>query len=537
MVQNAEEGPSSANVSNFRQYAGGVLGLELTDDPDGDGVPQINADLADIDGDVLALFKAGLYGEETVFEDVVVANTLNGVPGTGFANARSNSPLFQIESFVNGDGSADGNNTIDLRFTRVAFDEALGEGGTRNQRAVAGAIEEVYEEVLENPGDNPEFAGLVGNLFALGQEGYPLFLDQLAGAEYPQHLQSVLWSTRTINRIVGERMECSGASSPFDIDGGTSAALGDGTSAVPVADAPSEEPMASSGCFDREKVQVWVRGFGSWNELDGDREAPGFDESQYGVIFGADYSFTESWFLGIAGGYFDSNGDFDSWGGRRGASIDYDGLQLAAYGGYDNSVVYARGVLAYGNYDGDSERDIYIPDLVSGRLSGDPSSDVLSFYGEAGYRFDISSGLNLTPYAGVTLARANLDGFTEKDPDGTGAALSVHDSDAESFASVLGLRLDGEVALGSGTFLPELSVAWSHEFGDTHQSVKMDFADGPPGASFTAIGSDVSRDALLVSAGTRYLIDYDMEIGLFYNGWFSGDYMSNAVTARFGYKF
>ena len=317
------------------------------------------------------------------------------------------------------------------RFTRVAFDEALGEGGTRNQRAVAGAIEEVYEEVLENPGDNPEFAGLVSNIFALGQEGYPLFLDQLAGAEYPQHLQSVLWSTRTINRIVGERMECSGASSPFDIDGGTSAALGDGTSAVPVADAPSEEPMASSGCFDREKVQVWVRGFGSWNELDGDREAPGFDESQYGVIFGADYSFTESWFLGIAGGYFDSNGDFDSWGGRRGASIDYDGLQLAAYGGYDNSVVYARGVLAYGNYDGDSERDIYIPDLVSGRLSGDPSSDVLSFYGEAGYRFDISSGLNLTPYAGVTLARANLDGFTEKDPDGTGAALSVHDSDAE----------------------------------------------------------------------------------------------------------
>jgi outer membrane autotransporter protein len=102
---------------------------------------------------------------------------------------------------------------------------------------------------------------------------------------------------------------------------------------------------------------------------------------------------------------------------------------------------------------------------------------------------------------------------------------------------VLGLRLDGEVALGSGTFLPELSVAWSHEFGDTHQSVKMDFADGPPGASFTVIGSDVSRDALLVSAGTRYLIDYDMEIGLFYNGWFSGDYMSNAVTARFGYKF
>ncbi|MCX7347421.1 MAG: hypothetical protein NTU78_17130 [Alphaproteobacteria bacterium] len=65
MVQNAEEGPSKANVRSFRQDAGGVLGLELTDNPLVDGVPQIFADEAVIEGDVLALFKAGLYGEET----------------------------------------------------------------------------------------------------------------------------------------------------------------------------------------------------------------------------------------------------------------------------------------------------------------------------------------------------------------------------------------------------------------------------------------------------------------------------------------
>ena len=47
MVQNAEEGPSKANVRSFRQDAGGVLGLELTDNPLVDGVPQIFADEAD----------------------------------------------------------------------------------------------------------------------------------------------------------------------------------------------------------------------------------------------------------------------------------------------------------------------------------------------------------------------------------------------------------------------------------------------------------------------------------------------------------
>ena len=198
-----------------------------------------------------------------------------------------------------------------------------------------------------------------------------------------------------------------------------------------------------------------MRGFGSWNDLDGDNEAPGYDEDQFGILFGADYSFNEDWFAGLAGGYFDSNGDFDNWGGARGASIDYDGFQIAAYGGYDNSTYYARGVLAYGNYDGDSHRYIQYPGGSAIDPSGDPSSDVMSFYGETGYRF-IHDGFSLTPFLGLSLAKADLDGFTESDPEGTGAALRVHDADATSVASVLGVRFAADlfsVDVGSGAFV------------------------------------------------------------------------------------
>jgi outer membrane autotransporter protein len=519
LVQNDIDGPSQVYVDRFYQEAGGTIVYELTPDDSYDAYSHIDANEATVEGNVGLVFQAGLYGDYLNYEDVVVAGTLNAVPVTGFAEIVDNSVLLDTVSVLDG-------NTIDIEVERNAFDEIS--GLTRNQNAAAGAIENVYDNI--DP--DSDFAALVGSLFTLDEEDYPEFLDQLTGAQYAQHLQSVLWSTRAINRVITERMECSGSTMGATQTSG--AKIGD-TTVMPTADAP----MASTGCFEPGQASVWMRGFGSWNDLDGDNEAPGYDETQYGILFGADYSFDENWFLGMAGGYFDSQGDFDNWGGVSGGSIDYDGLQLAAYGGYDDSVIYARGVLAYGNYDGDSHRQIAYPGGSAIDPSGDPSSDVLSFYGETGYRF-IHDGFSLTPFIGLSLATADLDGFTESDPEGSGAALRVHDADATSVASVLGVRFGADlfaVDVGSGAFVPELALAWSHEFNDTNQSVRMSFDGAPSGADFTVVGSDVSRDSFLVDAGFKYVIDGSFDFGVYYNGWFNGDYTSNAVTARFGYKF
>lgn len=285
------------------------------------------------------------------------------------------------------------------------------------------------------------------------------------------------------------------------------------------------------------EAALWMRGFGSWNSLSGDGNAPGLDETQYGILFGADYSFDGDWFLGVTGGYFNSAGTPDSWGGRSGGSADYDGLQLAAYGGFDNSVFYLRGIAAYGNYDGDVSRGISGPGSISGRLTGDPSSDVMSFYGETGYRLPAGGLGNVTPFAGLALAGATLDGFTEKDKDSTGAALRFDSEDASSTVSMLGLRLDALVGMGGGVFSPELSVAWAHEFGDTYQTLDARFADGPPGTSFSVKGSEVARDALVLGADLNMALTDGLDLRLSYNGWFNGDYSSNAVTARLGWSF
>lgn len=514
MVQNRTDGASVVNVAEFNMDSTGTLVYELSADAEPGAYAQVIAGTANVDGgNLVALYHNDLYADRTVYDNVIAADAL-----TGSVSVEDNSPLL-ITKAVN-----DGDNNIDLLVKRVAFNDVA--GLTSNQKAVGGAIEKVYNK-LDGKSD---FSRMVANMFTLDDSQYKNVLGQLSGAEYAQHLQSVLWSTRAINHIVSERMECTdGAAYVKTSD---AAKVGD-KSVVPTADAP----MGSAGCFQPGQASVWARGFGQWNNLSGDNNAPGVNEDQYGFLFGADYAFNEDLFLGVAGGYFNSNGNFDDWYGRDGAAINYDGLQLAAYGGYDNSVYYLRGVVSYGSYQGDSERSFDFPGSSPVRLSGDPSSDTWSFYGETGYRFAVGGMGSLTPFAGLSIATASLNGFTEDQSEGNAAALEIHDSNANSVASVLGARFEANVPMGSGVFTPAVSVSWMHEFDNTAQEVNMSFAGAPSGADFTVKGSEVARDSVLLDAGAKFSVNDAVDFGVFYNGQYNADYTSNAVTARIGYKF
>lgn len=121
-------------------------------------------------------------------------------------------------------------------------------------------------------------------------------------------------------------------------------------------------------------------GHGSWNAQEGDREVPSYDKRLLGLVIGYGYVFNEDVFAGIARGRAGAEMDFSRWG-RRGAWVDYDGWQIGHYGGFDNSVLYTRGILAYGWNDGDSKWQI-VNDSIVVSLTGSPDSHVLSFYGE-----------------------------------------------------------------------------------------------------------------------------------------------------------
>lgn len=345
----------------------------------------------------------------------------------------------------------------------------------------------------------------------MNSNDYPKALDQLAGAEFAQMIQSVLWSPGQINSSITDRMDC-----------GLNWVGGAGASGARGPDA----------CFDPGHVQVWGRIGGDWNTNDGDKNAPGYSESQSDFVVGGDYAINKNVFLGLAGGYFSSDMNFDKWGGRGGSSINYDGGQFALYGGWDNGTWYARQIISYSGYSGNSHRDISL-----GASPVDPSgkfnASVWSGYGEVGRRYAVMNNMMATPYLGLGLADANVQSFTEKDPNGTGARLKVKGADANSVATTLGVRVNGHW----GAFQPEMALAWQHEFADTTQTVHMSYADAPNGANFNVISSDPGADALLLGLGGTYAVNPSNDVVVRYNGTFLKGYVSHEVIARWTSKF
>ncbi|MCP4211081.1 MAG: autotransporter outer membrane beta-barrel domain-containing protein, partial [Halieaceae bacterium] len=354
------------------------------------------------------------------------------------------------------------------------------------------------------------FPQLTAGLFTIGNAAdYRAVMDQLSGAQYGQLLQSLLWSARPLNESITDRMDCGGIDGQIaDLNGNT---------------------VDRFGCFKPGEVNAWGRMWGSWNSNDGNISVPGYDEDQFGFWGGVDYAITSALFVGFAGGYFDSAMDFGSWGG---GTIDYDGGQFAVYGGWDDAVWYNRAILSFGSYSGDSQRNITTIGLTSGP-EGRFDADVVSFYNELGRRFAVGGTSQLTPFLGVNVGDAQMDGFTERDPRRTGAALNIASSNADSLSTVVGLRYNGVW----GALRPQVAVGWEHEFEDTAHSVKMNFVDSPSKKKFPVTGSDLDADSLFVDAGGAYLLGTSSDLSFRYVSRWQSEYDSQSVMGRYTYKF
>ena len=197
--QDGVDGPSVVHVDTFTMTRGGTIGYQLTPKSGTGDYPQVFANTANLRGTLNPQFLAGFYANQTMYNDIVVAGTRNGT----FDAVEDNSILLETQALYDG-------NTVDLKVTRTPFNKVA--GLTRNQKAAGGGIEKVYSK-LPGPGVDPSsttpFAQLVANLFTVGSAGdYGQVLDQLAGSQYAQVLQSMLWSTRALNGAITDRMDC-----------------------------------------------------------------------------------------------------------------------------------------------------------------------------------------------------------------------------------------------------------------------------------------------------------------------------------------
>jgi outer membrane autotransporter protein len=292
-----------------------------------------------------------------------------------------NSFLLQTTAFLD-----ENNQAIDLLTTRTAFNQVP--GLTQNEKAVGGGLEKAFSKLSPSSPTN-SFNQLLENLFFIDSaKQYALTLDELSGAQYAQVLQSVLFSLNPLNESITDRMDCNLNQPARMVVAGSAVTAG-------------QQPF---GCFTPHQVQAWARVWGGWNHDDGDANAPGFNENEFGVWGGLDYALNQNWFFGVAGGFFQSNDiDFARFGGVNGGSANYDGGQVAGYGGYDNQVWYDRAIVSGGFYSGEVHRNFAFQQVsaVAVDPSGHISPDVVSFYNEAGRRFWVDPDFAITPFVGV----------------------------------------------------------------------------------------------------------------------------------------
>jgi uncharacterized protein with beta-barrel porin domain len=507
--QEGVDEPSLVFINTLSVQSDGTMVHQLTPRTAPGTYPQVFASTATLTGTLEANYLPGFYANQFDYQKVIAAGSRIG----SFARIDDNSLLLTTEAIYDG-------NNVDLSVKRTAFDKVS--GLTENQSAVSGGIERIYSKLPGtdvNPAATDPFAQMVAKLFTIdNKHDYGAVLNQLTGAQYAQELQSVLWSLRPLNQAIADRMDCS-LNHP---------------NVGPVAghDTKPSGTYRPYGCFRPGQVQTWTRVWGEWNHNDGDINAPGYDETQRGLWGGAEYSLTDTVSFGFAGGFFWSDMDFERFGDVPGASIEYDGGQIASYATWDDGVWYDRAIVSAGFYRGESHRGFAVQSSVVDP-SGSPDADAVTFYNELGRRFGVGNNVMLTPFVGVSIARADLDSFTERDPQNTGAALKVFGNDANSVASILGLRL----SRSWGAFLSEVAMGWEHEFEDTIHTLNAAFAAAPSGSDFKVIGADLEEDAFVLDAGVSYTLGPSSDLSVRYVGRFLEDYDAGSVMGRWTYKF
>nr|WP_320167109.1 autotransporter domain-containing protein [uncultured Methylophaga sp.] len=431
----------------------------------------------------------GTYADAT---DYTVLTATGGLGGTTFSSVNSNL------AFLTPTLSYDTNNVF-LRLTRnnEAFNSVA---ATQNQRAVATA--------LDNNTSN--LNSLISQITPLSARAAQQAFDSLSGV---QHSSNQLL-TRSVSSQFNQLLLNRGSQNTS-----SSLAFNNQMNASGMSSGSASKMLQQRGW--------WVRGFGSFNEIDDTHNARGADSRTSGLAVGIDADWHD-FVVGIAGSY--ANTDVDAY---RGDST-IDSYQTAVYGSWQADEVYINASLGLGLHRVDASRTVIVGSSVS---TAKADYDSIDFNGslESGKDFSLTADTTLTPFAGVTYLHNRRDDFNEK---GAGAAnLSVDKEDDESLLTSIGLRLSHDIHMKNDRILtPVASVAYVHEHMDSVSQLDASFI-GVPTGRFVVDGPDLDKDRLQLDLGLSGQLTEQTSLTVGYTGEFASTHQNNALTATVNMNF
>jgi outer membrane lipase/esterase len=213
---------------------------------------------------------------------------------------------------------------------------------------------------------------------------------------------------------------------------------------------------------------LYLQGLGSFGHRDSRFGATGFDYSDGGVIFGAEYNISPDLLLGLGFNYSSPSASLQGGSGN----IGLNQYQLAVYASYTGRHLFTDAIVS-GGHDGFS---VTRPGIISTiTASPDGQSYVAGF--DSGYLFDMV-GFRIGPIIGLTYVDSHAGAYTESgDPLITQSVAGQHENSLNGNA---GLQARVPVSFPSGVVVsPYVDLTAERDFLGNSRVLSTAFTAAP----------------------------------------------------------
>jgi outer membrane autotransporter protein len=264
----------------------------------------------------------------------------------------------------------------------------------------------------------------------------------------------------------------------------------------------------------------WLKPFGGWTEQDNTQGVTGYDIDSYGLAIGIDGDLTESWNVGLAFAYIDSDVKSNLTAGKH--NIDMDSYLAKVYATMLIDDVTSLNIqLGAGISDYDSKRLIFTGDVAQ----ADYDSWNVQASAELQRSYDITNAVLLTPYVRADYGYVNVEDYRES---GAGALnLNVNADSSDSLVLSTGLKASHRASESLNVFA---NAGIGYDIMTDRSSLTSSFAGG--GAQFTTEGIEPEQWVYNAGFGAKYSLENGTEITASYNLDARQDYTDQSVSAN-----
>jgi len=272
---------------------------------------------------------------------------------------------------------------------------------------------------------------------------------------------------------------------------------------------------------------LWIHGFGSWGNFDGDGNAEEAERTIGGFFIGGEMVNDGGLTAGILAGYSAADIKVDS----RNSSADTSDFHLAAYGGFSAAGFEGRLGIANMWRDVKARRSVAFPGFTDS-LRSNYDLSVFQIFGDAGYKIDVG-GFGLEPF--FALAYVNVGGSNFAETGGTAALSASGNGSSDYWLTTLGSRAYFGLPVGSGNLGVSATLGWRHASGDS-RTTPAGMAFGSGGA-FDIAGAPIAKDAAVLGLAISGKVATNAEVDFGYSGQAGNGLSDHGIRASFTYRF